>query len=319
MTGPTPAAMPATLVHAWSHEALFSKAQRFVQQMYAHPADDWRFGLWSAFALELLARASLAKISPCLLADSKDWNNIYFALGFSPTAKKFVPRSIDVSAAFARLREILPAFTPELEGFSVLHMAKRNEDVHTGLLPFDSVAPTTWLPTFYDVCNVLMTSLGESLELLLGSEQATTAMQMISARKDDAAKSVLKSVAAHKTVWEAKSTEEKERLTRQASVWAARHDGHRAICPSCGSDSILTGAPIAAPLRSLDGDTIVEMQQYLPARFECLACKLKISGLAQLAATGLDSTYKATYTYDAMEYYAPDDPFDGYEPDNNEP
>src|SRR5450755_2586473 len=109
----------AKVNHPWSADALLAKAQRYAQDMLSNTGNDWNFGLTSTFVLEFLARAALAKISPALLADPKDWNNFYFAIGRTPTAAKFIPRSIDVTSVLARLREVLPAFTPELEGFAL--------------------------------------------------------------------------------------------------------------------------------------------------------------------------------------------------------
>ena len=79
---------------------------------------------------------------------------------------------------------------------------------------------------------------------------------------------------------------------------------------------------MSAPLRKFDNDVadlIIETQDYLPVKFECIACKLKISGLSQLSACGLGNVFKHTSTYDAANYYAPQDDYDGYEDDNNEP
>lgn len=314
-----PKAQAAQQLHAWSKEALLAKAQRFAEEMLKHPRDDWRFALWSTLSLELLGRAALAKVNPALLAEVKDWNNLYYSLGFSPTANKFVPKSIDVTTVFNRLREILPAFTTELEGFAVLHMSRRNEELHAGSIPFDSLKTTAWLPAYYQTCKVLVESIGETLELLLGTDEAELAATMIEASRDESAKAVMKSVAAHKTVWESKPQPEREKLSRQASTWATRHEGHQVICPSCGNDALVTGTAIAAPLRHLDGDLMVETQQYLPSKFECVACQLKISGLSQLSACDLGNTYKATFTYDLAEYYAQNDDYAGYEDDNNEP
>jgi hypothetical protein len=287
--------------------------------MLKHPKDDWRFALWSTLALELLGRAALAKVNPALLAEGKDWNNLYYSLGFTPTANRFVPKSIDVTAVFRRLREILPTFTTDLEGFAVLHMTRRNEELHAGSTPFDSLQTTAWLPTYYHVCTVLVESLGEKLDLLLGTDEASFAATIIEASHDESAKAVLKSVAAYKTIWEGKPEAERIKLSQQASTWATRHEGHRVTCPACGSDALVAGAAIAAPLQSIDGDLIVETQQYLPSKFECVACQLKIAGLSQLTACGLGNTYKATFTYDLAEYYAPNDDYAGFEDDNNEP
>jgi hypothetical protein len=140
---------------------------------------------------------------------------------------------------------------------------------------------------------------------------------MIAAARDDAAKAVGKTLAGHKAAWAAKTAGEQAQLANQASTWATRHDGHRVKCPSCGSDAIVTGAPVAAPKKSIKDDQITETQYFLPSKFECVACGLRISGLPQISAAGLGDTYKATFTYDAAEYYAPQDDYEGYEPDFN--
>jgi hypothetical protein len=119
-------------------------------------------------------------------------------------------------------------------------------------------------------------------------------------------------------VWESKDPEEQKELTQKASVWATRQTGHRVVCPSCANEALVMGGPISEPLRKLDGDLIVEAQEYLPSKFECIACQLKIAGLSQLSACGLGVTYKSTSTYDAADYYAPEDEYPGFDDDNNE-
>ena len=98
---------PTQVPGGWSKDALLAKGQLYVEQMQAFAHDDWRFVLWSTLALELLARATLAHISPTLLADPKDWNNTLHALGMAPKAAKFVPRSVDISQVIVRLQEIV--------------------------------------------------------------------------------------------------------------------------------------------------------------------------------------------------------------------
>src|SRR6266849_4132516 len=104
--------------------------------MHLSSPDDWQFGVSSTFVLEFLACAALARVSPVLLADPNDWNNIYYALGGTPKASKFIPRSVDVASVIKRLREIIPEFTPEEEGFAAQHVSRRNEELHTGGTPF---------------------------------------------------------------------------------------------------------------------------------------------------------------------------------------
>lgn len=306
--------------HTWSKEAFLAKAQRFTQEMLTTPRDSWQFGLWSTLAFESLARAALANISPALLAEPKDWNNLYFALGQSPKAQKFVPKSINITTVFSRLQELVPSFDTNLEGLAAKHMATRNEELHSGTTPFDTSATSTWLPNYYRTCKVLLESMGESLEMLVGPDEVMVASEMIAAAQDESAKGVKASISAFSKVWSAKEQGEKYALIAQAKLWASRHSGHRVTCPSCGSVALVAGSPVAPPSAKVVDGQVIETQFFLPEKFECIACGLKISGLPELHAADLSQEYKATFTYDAAQYYAAaEDPYDGYEPDYNEP
>lgn len=307
----------AKAIHPWSSDALLTKALRYAQEMQPLSREDWRFGLTSAFVLEFLARSTLAETSPVLLADTKDWNNIYFALGKQPTAQKFIPKSVDASSVLARLRDIIPAFTTELEGFAAQHINRRNEELHAGSIPFEGL-PTTWLAPFYRTCQILLESMSRDLEYLFGADEAQLAKTLIAAWRDESAKAVQKAIAAHKTIWDAKERDEQEKLIQKATAWSARHHGHRITCPACATEALVTGTAAAAPVKRLKDDLIIEVQDHLPTKFECVACGLKIAGLSQLTACGLGSTYKSTSTYDAADYYAPEDQYEEFEDDNNE-
>src|SRR5947207_211026 len=89
-------------VHPWSKEAFLTKAQRYGETLNSHARDDWKFAFWASLTLELVARAALANISPTLLAEKSDWNNLYFALGGASTATKFLPKSIAFADVVAR-------------------------------------------------------------------------------------------------------------------------------------------------------------------------------------------------------------------------
>ena len=65
-------------------------------------------------------------------------------------------------------------------------------------------------------------------------------------------------------------------------------------------------------------DMIKEKQEYLPSKFECIACGLKIAGLSHLSAAGLGDIYVQTSFYTPSEFYELEDPADYWEDDNNE-
>jgi hypothetical protein len=313
--------VPGEIPQEWSADALYAKAQRYVERMLSGTNDDWEHALWSSFALEQLARAALSNISPALLAESseKSWQHLFHSLGFTPTEPKFSPRSIAITEVLKRLREILPDFDNELEAFCVVHIGRRNAELHSGATPFDGVDGSGWHAKFYRSCIILLNSMGYELAEFVGKDEDAVAAKLISALKDETAKSVKGDVNAHQKVWNAKPEEERKTLSLSASAWAIKQTGHRVKCPACASDALINGEPAATPHKTIRDDEITETQEYLPTQFQCIACGLKISGLSRLSAIDLGARYKKTQVFDAGEYYAPADDYAGYEPDNNEP
>ena len=311
---------PGALAAAWNPEALYDKAARYMQQAQGLDSDGWDYALWSSLALELLARAALANVHPALLAEpDRAGSNLVSALGFEPIVKRFSPRSIAVSEVFTRLVAMIPEFSTEHEGFGTLHTGRRNAELHSGEMGFDGVKGASWQPRFYQTCAVLLRSMGLTLEEFVGTDEAKAAEVIMAAAADESAKAVEGDVVAHAKVWQARLEGERAILIAQAEVWATRQAGHRVQCPACGSNALVTGGPVSAPVRKLEGDEIVEKQEYLPSHFECIACGLKIAGLSRLAVVDLGSRFTNTQVYDAAEYYAQsEDEWAGYEEDNNE-
>ena len=303
----------------WNPEALFVKAQRYVENMLATDSDRWEYALWSSLSLEFLARAALANVSPALLADSKDgWASLFHALGFKPTEPKFTPKSIAVSEVFRRLAAILPEFSKENSDFGILHTGRRNSELHSGDAAFEGINASKWQPDYYHTSEILLRSMGMSLPDLIGEDEAHIAAKLIEAATDVSAKAVLGDIEEHKKKWLTWPPEERSAQAQAATIWATRQNGHRVPCPACTSQALVVGEPVTAPVQKLDDDEITETQEHLPNRFECIACGLKISGLSRLSAAGLSERYKKTQVYDAAEYYAPQDDYAGYEEDNNE-
>lgn len=304
----------------WDPKALYLKAERYVQQMDAHDSDDWEYALWSSLALELLARAALANVSPALLADhdKQGFANLSYALGYPTTEERFSPRSIGISDVFTRLTAFVPGFAKEHASFGTQHTGRRNEELHSGKPAFDGLKTSSWQPRFYEVCQLLLKSMGLTLTDFFGKDEAAVAVKMIAATADESAKAVRGDVDAHKKVWQGLSEKERTILQTKAAVWATRQAGHRVDCPACTSQALVMGEPISTPVQKLDADDIIETQEFLPNAFECVACRLKISGLSRLSAVGLGDQYKKTSTYDAAEYYALQDDYAAFEDDNNE-
>jgi hypothetical protein len=277
-----------------------------------------------SLTLEFLLRATLANYSPALLADTKDVNNLYSAVGIKPKAARFSPKSIGTKEVIDRLNAIVMEFISEFSGFCHRHTTQRNGKLHSGQTAFEGIKHSTWLPLYYQTCKVLVVELGRSLADIFGKEEAKTAEKLIVALADKAAKVVKATIEAHEIVWSKKDDADRKKAAGIATVWATKHLGHRVKCPACKSDAIVMGDSISAPQKTISGDIITEKREHLPNKFECIACGMKIVGLSQLTAAGLGDVYVQTQSYDASQYYAPDEEeeeeveWDGFEPDNND-
>jgi len=308
--------MAAKLLHPWSKEALLAKAQLYAQEMRRYSHNDWQFGRESTFVLEFVARAALSNVSPVLIA-KEEWNNLYYGLGHTPKSTTFAPKSKITSDVLNHAAEIITGFTDDLRRFSIEHMNRRNEELHTGATPFYGLT-TDWQAHFYEALTVLLSSMGLKLEYLVGSAETKHATELIAASKVKSEKDVRDAVIAHTRMWDSKSDAEKRTLSYQASIRASRAVGHRVVCPACRSDALVMGSPISDPIRILDGDIIVTTQERQPTKFECTACGLKMLGISQLNVFALGATYKSTVSFDAAELYSPEDEHSVFEDYNNE-
>ena len=105
-----------TVPTAISPQALLDKSKLFAKRSIdAKEADlESECQLWAAGALELLAKAQLASIHPCLVVEPHNPNSMLEACGVSTMTKV---RTIDASVAYVRLIHTVNNFTtPVMEG-----------------------------------------------------------------------------------------------------------------------------------------------------------------------------------------------------------
>ena len=289
----------------WSHDPLWSKACVYMQRALGEPRDSGAFPFWASLALELVARSTLAHVHPALLADTsdRDGRNLVYAFGFTPTIKNFVPKSIPTSEVFSRCEGIVEGFTSELQKFCVGLATMRNEELHSGGLPFETFPNKLWLPRFYQACEALLKFQKKNLDDLLGKEEATAARHMLAAIADEGAKKVMKQIAHHTGTWNAKLKTEKETLRKRAALAAQPSLGHVVKCPACGCKALLTGEEVRQLPPRLEDEFLVIQQIILPNKFVCAGCDLIIEGHSQLHAAELGGQFTNTIKIDPVEYY----------------
>lgn len=298
---------------SWSYEAYWKKAKQFYVRASVEGRDKPMYGFWSSLSLEFLARATLARIHPALLADTKDnaAENLLYAFNLLGTLKK-PPKSIGVSSVFSRCTAIYPdKFTKEDEIFCVTMADRRNSELHSGDNAFEKWPNRLWLARYYRVCSIHLSIQDKGLADLFDEDEANGAKQMIDGLDEKWRAAAEREIGIAKDRFEKLSEEEKtdRRLTQDVEFHAWLEF---VSCPACGINAMLWGEPVHIGESKLQDDMISWDISVLPTQFKCTSCGLELAGHGLLHAAKLGGQFSITKKEDPLAYYAPDE---GREPD----
>jgi hypothetical protein len=290
---------------SWERDPLWAKARLFFERASSEPRDTPEFGLWCSLGLELLARATLASISPTLLAEpDRDHKFLLHALD---RGSETVPRrSIRTAQVFSLCHLLFPTFSKDDLNTANALVNRRNEELHSGAAAFDEYPTTQWLAGFYRACKSLSTAMGESLGTLFGEDEAKAAAEMLDEAAQEVRRQTLNKITDHRAGFEGKPKEERDALAAAAEVEGlqlATQRRHRVACPACQSVATVQGRPFGKDHITHNADEIVVRQSVSPTSFSCSACGLKLDGYTDLDVAGLGGHYTRTTKYSPEEYY----------------
>lgn len=292
---------------AFDYNNLFNKAKLYVQRALEENREEQLFPFWLSLSLELLARATLAKVSAVLLADAgnNDSVNILYALGYESTKK---PKSIMTSLVFDRLTKLNIGFTNEEQKISLSIVDQRNTELHSGLNGYDDFPVNRWLGDYYKIANILLKSQGLELKDFLGTQETKAATKMMEADKDKIKKVVLERIVSYKKVYIELSEEEKQIRNKLATIEVRKYKQACKIvnCPCCENNAILSGEVISFAEPKLEDGAIRQEIRYLPTQFVCFACGIKISGYTELTIVELGGQFSDTEYLDPLDYHSID-------------
>jgi hypothetical protein len=183
---------------------------------------------------------------------------------------------------------------------------RRNEELHSGAAAFDAYTPQQWLPGCYKACQSLCTVLGESLDTLFRKSEAKEATAMLKEIQNEVKGKVLGAIAAHKKVFEAKASKDREAAEKDAEEKVSRlvHDRHHRVkCPSCSSPATVQGKAFGPKHVTNREDEIQIKQSVAPRSFKCSACGLALEGYAELHAANLGGHYTRITTTSPEDFY----------------
>ena len=196
----------------WSAESLYNKAKVFAVRALDESIESALFGFWMSLTLEMLARAALAHIHPALLADPREPDNIQYAFGVIP---KGVPKSIQAKALFARCSVFVPGFTDKMSGHCLIMADRRNSELHSGAAAFEGIDNSKWLPSTYEVLEVLLNHMHRDFTDLLGEGHAKFAAKMLEDRRNTMKRDVQEKIAAAKKYFWNLSSQSKVNFLRR--------------------------------------------------------------------------------------------------------
>jgi hypothetical protein len=297
---------------SWEREPLFTKSKLFFEKGFDEDKESPFFGLWCAMGLELLTRSAVASVSPTLLADpDPSHQNLLHALNLGSLKSK--RKSLITVQVLSLCQTLITEFTEYHFKISSAIINQRNEELHTGSAAFDDYPTSQWIGGFYKCCKILSEFQGESLNSLLGDEIEKEANIILTEVQEEVIGKTNSLVAAHKKVFENKTTEDQINLkveSEKNSEKLAYRGHHKVDCPSCDSLATIIGEPYGKDNIEAKDDAIIVRQSILPTKFHCIACELKINGYNALTAANLSNHYTRRTTYSPEQYFDMISPLD---------
>ncbi len=292
---------------SWAYDSLWQKTKVYVQKAMGEDRDGPLFPFWATLALELLGRATLAKVHPILLADPRQDGNILYTFGYGTIENA---KSIPATTLFSRCQVVAPDFTKYDVSFCMSMIGKRNQELHTGTPAFHDFPTQLWLAKYFRICKILLFFQGHNLVDLFGTNEAIAAETMIAAAEQDVAAKVRKLIEEAARKFRLLGTDiqedKKKEGTKQAKSLTVRRGekvGKTVLCPACGSQAFLSGEKISAKEPKLFDGVLYTELVILPTKFYCFSCELSIEGYDNLHAVDLGGQFTTSEEHDPAEYY----------------
>ncbi|MGE8534830.1 MAG: hypothetical protein ACN6OJ_09635 [Chryseobacterium sp.] len=294
---------------AWTYEKLWLKGKNYIDKALLQDRESEMFPFFAAIALEFIARATLAKVHPALLAEPKDGENILYAFGFQKRPL-YTPISIPTKLVIERCEVIVPNFTESEKIFCKEITVKRNEELHSGNLGFENFPTKIWLSKYYKTLKILLEFQDKTLLDFLQNNEAEAAEEMISERDADLEKIVRDKISLHKKAFNSLTVDlQNEKITNSIKdkLFGIRVYRKDETCPACGNIGILTGKLISVSEGRANEYEIIQNINVLPTHFFCFCCDFELENHQELDSIELGGQYKIEESFKPWEYFEEDD------------
>ncbi len=292
---------------AYGYDPLFNKSRLFIARALEHRTagryDD--FQLWASLSLELLAKAALAYVQPTLVADPNDFSSMLAAAGHPHGVAS---RSIMAKTAFDRLLVVAPGFDRNAFAFCMLLAARRNDELHSGALPYLGTSPDAWVPTFWTVAGLILGAQGKILADWVGADEAGRADELVNAARSAVEQAVAYRIEERRawfnTTYPLRSPTRRVIQAEIQAIWyVSAMFGQRApdafrqvTCPACGSIGAIGGDEYYTEVEETPGDLEeppgrIVTTYYKALALRCRGCNLNLDGQSELDLAGLPTEF----------------------------
>jgi hypothetical protein len=295
--------MAATNSPAFDKDALLGKSRVFVNRGLTAKREGRldEYQLWASFALELLGKAALASVHPCLVADPTHVDSLFVAAGRPVSAD---PRSIMAKTVFERVPHVAKRFDNQVREFCLKLAMRRNSELHSGEAPLALMELNAWEGDFWNACDVLLDPLQLSLDEWLDEYELEVPADLLAHFQTRIAEKAKRKCAevgasfvgrfneAERNAMVARSHAAfmpPERFRFQFSYEA--EETWSAKCPACGGRGFICGSLWEESVgdTQYDEDSAFELVEktFLAEEYGCPTCGLRLRGRASLDAVGL--------------------------------
>jgi len=299
----------------YDYEALWLKAKSFLNRAMDDEGDERSFdeqALWASLALELLAKAALARVSPLLIAEpTQDGTNLMIASGLIEGDARFT--SVRAKTLYSRCQKAFKPFN-EAEAGQITHA--RNEYLHGSAAGFTSIPAKAWWPRYWTLAVILVSALERTIEDLVGNDRSDTVQQHLEQNQKNVehrTEMLIERAKQRLAQWESGTLP-----ARVAAEWspgtsmsAGLKYSEPADCPACGgrgtieSDDATDVTVRYEQISEEDFDATVDITATADY-FSCGGCGLVLDSYELVEQAGLDTSFDTQGDGGDIQYYEGD-------------
>lgn len=286
---------------ALSHEALFGKAKAYIGRalLRKEQGDTDEYQLWASLALELIGKASLAKIHPSLIVDPTHYESLFAASGINVSTDV---KTITAKTLFERLRHIAPRFDEKVRKFCLGIALRRNSELHSGETPFKTMRLDAWEAQYWHAGQIILEQMDATLEDWLGASAAKAPREIIEHAAAAKRQAVEVRVQRAAEAFQQKRKADREKAVADAAARGMSYYSDRfnlsfdkvweTDCPACQSRAILAGIKFDEEIVDTYGDADGAWEEvetrYSAEEFLCPVCELTLADSDEIDSAGLE-------------------------------